>query len=163
VEALAGAYLVTRFASGRRAFARAQDVIKFFVLAALLSPMVSATIGVGSLVLAGFAPWSKAESIWLTWWLGDAAGDALMAPVLILGGERREGHGTAPGFTGGALLAVPLLLGGQLVSGAFLPKVTPAYPIDFLAVPPLVWAAFRFGQRETATASFLLAGMALWG
>ena len=30
------------------------------------------------------------------------------------------------------------------------------YPIEFLAFPVLVWAACRFGPRETATATFLL-------
>src|SRR5882724_12018957 len=56
LEAVVGAYLVTRFASGLRAFERGQDVIKFFVLTGLVSTTVSATIGVGSLVLGGFAP-----------------------------------------------------------------------------------------------------------
>src|SRR5262252_3769432 len=69
LEAVLGAYLVTRFASGLRAFAQAQDVISFFVLAALVSTTVSATIGTGTLVFAGFAPWAKAGAIWLTWWL----------------------------------------------------------------------------------------------
>ena len=163
LEAVVGAYLVTRFASGRRAFARAQDVIKFFVLAALLSTAVSATIGVGTLVLAGFAPWSKAGAIWLTWWLGDAAGDVITAPLLILWAEKQDRHWGPTRLLEAGLLVVALLMAGQLVFGAVLPKANPAYPIDFLAVPPLVWAAFRFGRRETATASFLLAGMALWG
>jgi len=86
-----------------------------------------------------------------------------MTPVLILWSEKKERHWSAPRLIEAGLLMVSLLLVGQLVFGAVLPKVSPAYPIDFLAVPPLVWAAFRFGQRETATASFLLAGMALWG
>jgi len=35
--------------------------------------------------------------------------------------------------------------------------------LAFLWIPILIWAAFRFGQRETATAIFLLAGIAIWG
>src|SRR5499425_1724927 len=164
LEALVGAYLVTRFASGRRAFARAQDVITFFVLAALVSTLVSATIGVGTLVLAGFAPWAKAGTIWRTWWLGDAAGLVIIAPVLILWAEKKQPRRWNPSrlFEAGLLL-LAVLIAGQLVFGAVLPKANPTYPIDFLAVPPLVWAAFRFGQRETATASFILAGMGIWG
>ena len=34
------------------------------------------------------------------------------------------------------------------------------YPLDFLVVPVLLWAAFRFGARETATASALIVAMA---
>ena len=46
VTGLLGAYLVTRFANGARAFDRAQDVFKFAGLAALLSTTASATAGI---------------------------------------------------------------------------------------------------------------------
>ncbi len=163
LEAVAGVYLVTRFASGRHAFARGQDVIKFFVLAALVSTTVSATIGVGSLVLGGFAPWSNALSIWLTWWLGDAAGVALLAPLLVLWAESPRPRWGAARLIEGGLLLFSLVGVGQLVFGSVLLHGPRGYPIDFIAVPPLVWAAFRFGQRDTATAAFVLASMALWG
>src|SRR5207237_6126454 len=74
LEALVGAWLVNRFAGGRRVFDRAVDVFKFDGLAAVLATMVSATIGVTTLAVAGYASWSDYRSIWLTWWLGDAVG-----------------------------------------------------------------------------------------
>jgi len=163
LEAVVGTYLVTRFAAGRRAFARGQDAIRFFVLAGLVSTTVSATIGVGSLVLGGFAAWGNALSIWLTWWLGDAAGDALVAPLLILWAERPRLRWGARRLIEGGLLLLSLVAVGQLVFGSVLLWGPRDYPIDFIAVPPLVWAAFRFGPRDTATASFVLASMALWG
>ncbi|HZE37132.1 MAG TPA: MASE1 domain-containing protein, partial [Candidatus Eisenbacteria bacterium] len=163
LEAVAGTYLVTRFASGRHAFARGQDVIKFFVLAALVSTTVSATIGVGSLVVGGFAPSSNALPIWRTWWLGDAAGDALFAPLLILWAKSPRPRWGAARLIEAGLLLFSLVGVGQLVFGSVLLSGPRDYPIDFIAVPPLVWAAFRFGQRDTATASFVLASMALWG
>lgn len=52
---LLGAWLVQRFAHGLRAFESPQDVFKFAILAGLLSPIVSATIGVTSLTWGGFA------------------------------------------------------------------------------------------------------------
>ncbi len=51
LEALTGAYLVNRYANGRRAFERARDIFRFIVLAGLVSTTISATIGVASLVL----------------------------------------------------------------------------------------------------------------
>src|SRR5207245_2963014 len=36
-------------------------------------------------------------------------------------------------------------------------------PLTFLCCPPLVWAAFRFGQRETAAAIAIMSGLAIWG
>jgi len=35
--------------------------------------------------------------------------------------------------------------------------------MTFLCMPFLIWAAFRFGQRGTATASVLLSALAVWG
>src|SRR5215472_11390265 len=84
LEAVLGAFLVSRFVSGRHPFVNGPEVIKFLFLAAMVSTTVSATFGIASLAVTGFAPWNDAGSIWLTWWLGDAAGDILVAPFLIL-------------------------------------------------------------------------------
>jgi PAS domain S-box-containing protein len=51
----------------------------------------------------------------------------------------------------------------QAVFGGWLPFKVKNYPLDYLCVPLLVWAAFRFGQRETATAALVLAVFAIWG
>src|SRR5882757_1748514 len=84
LEGVVGCYLVTRFAAGRKAFERAQDVFKFAFLAGVVSPAVCATIGVSTLALAGFAGWTIYGSIWSTWWLGDAVGAVVVTPLLIL-------------------------------------------------------------------------------
>jgi integral membrane sensor domain MASE1 len=163
LEALAGMYLVTRFASGRDAFSRGQDVIKFFFLAALVSTTVSATIGVAILTLGGFARWSDAGSIWLTWWLGDAAGDLLVAPLLILWSKKSRVRWSSAKLLEAGLLLLSLMVIGLVVFGGLFLGGRRGYPIAFIALPTLVWAAFRFAQRETATTSLLLATMALWG
>jgi PAS domain S-box-containing protein len=36
-------------------------------------------------------------------------------------------------------------------------------PLTFLCLPPMIWAAFRFGQRETAAAIAVLSTLAIWG
>src|SRR5207248_867369 len=37
------------------------------------------------------------------------------------------------------------------------------YPIAFICGPIVIWTAFRFTQRETATAIFILSAIAIWG
>ena len=163
LEALAGAYLVTRYAGGRQAFARARDVFKFTLLAALGSTMVSATIGVTSLVASGLAARGDFGSIWLTWWLGDAAGDVVVAPVLLLWSSNSRAvlkHMRAAEAT---LLSAALVLVGGLVFGGLIPSQTKDYPLEFLCLPLLVWAAFRFGRRAAATASLAMSTIAIWG
>src|SRR5580692_9947594 len=84
LEGLAGCYLVNRFARGKDAFVRAQDIFKFALFAGMIATAVSATIGVATLAVAGFANWTAFGSIWCTWWLGDAVGAVTVTPLLLL-------------------------------------------------------------------------------
>src|SRR6266566_4704420 len=84
IEGLLAAYLVNRFARGGRVFDRVRDIIRFTLLAALVSTTVAASIGVTSLALGGLVSTEDAPRVWLTWWLGDAVGDIVVAPALIL-------------------------------------------------------------------------------
>jgi len=60
-------------------------------------------------------------------------------------------------------MLVTLVLVGLAVFGGVLPITIETYPLAFLCIPILVWTAFRFGPRETATAMLLLSGIAIWG
>ena len=52
------------------------------------------------------------------------------------------------------LLIGALLLTAGVVFGGLLPFWGPQYPNAFLCIPVLLWSAFRFGPRETATVVF---------
>lgn len=159
LEGLLGAYLVNRFARGIEAFQRPKDVFRFAALAGILSTTVSATCGLASLSLGGLAAWDGA--IWLTWWLGDAVGALVVAPVLILWGIDRRLRWRGARLLELLLLLLPLGLSGLIVfTHAFHSK---DYPLQFLSVPMLLWAAFRFGQREAATSVLVLSVIAIWG
>ena len=162
LEGVVAAYLMQRFSAGLRSFERPQDVLKF-ALAGAISPAVGATIGVTSLSLGGFSDWDEYGSVWSTWWLGDMAGILTVAPLLILLGSRGLPRWSRRQAFEASLLAVLLVLTEAAVFGDLLPASARRYALDFMAVPPLVWAAFRFGQRETAAAAFALSAIALWG
>lgn len=163
LEALTGAYLVNRFACGLRVFERPQDIFKFILVAALGSTAVSATIGVTSLALGGYASWSEYGQLWLTWWLGDAAGDLVFAPLMALWILDPHLDWNRARFAEAGLLVVTLLMTAGLVFGNALPANLQRYTTDFLVIPGLVWVVFRFGTRETATATFLVSAIALAG
>ncbi len=163
LEGLAGAYLVTRFARGSKAFERAPDTLRFALLAGMLSPTVSATLGVTSLALGGSAAWSSFGSIWFTWWLGDAVGAVLVAPLIILWTVWPHVRWKPFQYLEAMALLLSLVFMGKVVfSGDFLPGAR-NYPMEYLCVPFILWAAFRFTQRESATVSVVLSGIAIWG
>ena len=161
LEAVAGAGLVTRFAHGRRCFERVGDIFRFAALAGLCPTAVSATIGVTSLGLAGFAPWSDYGSIWLTWWLGDATGILVIGAPLILWAADHSLAELRRRYVEAGLLLAAVAGTGVIVYFGFLPFPETGFPMRFLSIPTLLWAALRFGRREAATLPLLLAATAV--
>ena len=159
LEALLGAWLVNRFAHGIHAFERAKNVFLFILLAAVLSTAVSATCGVTTLSLAGFAPWHEYPSTWLTWWLGDLVGDLIFAPLLVIWVTQ----GLSPlehdhqRWEALSLAAVTVVLSWLI----FLSDIPSG--LEYLALPPVLWAALRFGGRGAVSSAFVTSAIALLG
>ena len=163
LEALCGAWLVNRFAGGARVFGRPQDVFKF-ALAALVSTTVSPTFGISSLAVGGFAQWSSYWPIWLTWWLGDASGVLVIAPLLLLWGvPATQRTWNRKQVLEVSVLLLLLVVLAETVFGGWLPISARNYPISFICGPIVIWTAFRFTPRETATGIFILSAIAVWG
>ncbi len=163
LEGVVGCYLVTRFARGRHAFERTLDIFKFAFLAGMVSTTVSATVGVTTLSLGGFALWARYGSIWSTWWLGDAVGAVVVTPLVLLWRENPRLNWTRRQIVELAFLFSGLFFTGWIVFGGLFHSALKNYPLEYLCVPFLVWAAFRFGGREAASAIFMLSGIAIWG
>jgi len=160
-EGLLGAFLVNRFARGGRVFDRVRDILRFTVLAALVSTTMSASIGITSLAMGGLLSWDDAPRVWLTWWLGDAVGDIVIAPALILW------IGVKPGFNWSrrqAIEAIALAAVALLVSLAVFGVVFPSrhYPLTVLLWPVMIWVAFRFGPREAASTILIVSFIAIY-
>jgi signal transduction histidine kinase len=163
LEAICGAWLVNRFAGGTQVFDRPQNVFKF-ALAALISTPLAPTFGVSSLAIAGFAPWSNYWPIWLTWWLGDVSGNLVIAPLLVLWSvpatQRKWNRKQAVEVS---VLLLLLVFLAETVFGGWFPISARNYPISFICGPIVIWTAFRFTPRETATGIFVLSAIAIWG
>jgi signal transduction histidine kinase/CheY-like chemotaxis protein len=162
LEAMAGAWLMNRFAGGKHVFDRPQGVFKF-ALAAAISAILSPLFGVTSLALYGFADWTKYGAIWVTWWLGDVTGDLIFTPLVLLWGLRwKLAWKKEEALEVGVLLLLLTLLSAIVFSG-WLEISAKNYPIAFICGPIVIWTAFRFTQRETATGIFILSVIAVWG
>jgi len=161
LEAVGGAYLLRRIAGSNGLFDRAPDVFKF-VAAALVACVVSASIGATTVSVAGLASPARYPTVWFTWWLGDVVGVLVVTPLLLAWCYRPPRSWRPRQALEAAVLFGGLVLASQLGFGGWpLPKDA-HYPLGFLPIPFLVWAAFRFGPREAATAAAVTAGIAVW-
>src|SRR6266581_5422988 len=154
LEAVSGAWLVNRFAGGTNVFDRPQGVFKF-ALAAAISGVVSPVFGVTSLALDGFADWTNYGAIWVTWWLGDVTGDLIFTPLVLLWGIRWKLAWKKEEAVEVGVLLLLLALLSAVVFGGWVDISAKNYPIAFICGPIVIWTAFRFTQRETATGIFI--------
>src|SRR6266581_3670689 len=162
LEAVCGAWLVNRLAGGTTVFDRPQRVFKFG-LAAVVSTIIGPAFGVTSLALAGFADWANYGPIWLTWWLGDTTGDLLIAPSVILWSVTSKRRWNRREAAEVGILLLMLFILSEVVFGGWLPISARNYPIAFIYGPIVIWTAFRFTQRETATGIFIVSTIAILG
>lgn len=159
LEGLAGAWLVDRFARGSACFERSRDVLRFAFFAAFLATALSATIGVTCLALGGQAEWKDFGAIWITWWLGDAAGALVVTPPIVLWSRHRD-LDLAPRKLAETVATFIAVLAVGVACFA-VPQVS-RYPLAYLCLPPLAWLALRCGARESSTAIAVLAVIAVF-
>jgi diguanylate cyclase (GGDEF)-like protein/PAS domain S-box-containing protein len=163
LEGATGCYLVSRFAGGLKAFQRAQDVFKFAFFAGLVSTTVSATVGVTTLALGGFASWASFGAIWWTWWLGDAVGAIIVAPFLVLWYRAPQMKYSKGQVVEAAAFCLILFFVGEAVFGGVFDFQSRHFQLEYLCIPIVTWGAFRLGRRLTMSAILLLSVIAIWG
>jgi PAS domain S-box-containing protein len=161
LSALIGGWLLRRMGF-HNGLERMRDVLGLVGFGAVISPLISTLVGVAALHLAWGVPAERVVRSALSWWLGDAMGVLLVAPVLLtccalpFRPLRRERLLEA------AALGLCLLVVGALTLSSWSANPTVHPPLAFTLLPFLVWGALRFGPRGAAASTFLAVGIAFW-
>jgi len=161
LEALAGAALVRALIGVPGPFRRGEDVIKFVAIAAL-SAAIAATVAAVPLAVVHSLQSPELLWNWWTWWQGDTVGMIVVTPLILAWAVRANPAWTRWKAVEGAVLVC--LLSGVMYSifGAGMAPYIPSLPLTFAILPFVIWAAFRFRQREVATVNALVCAMAVW-
>lgn len=162
-ECVLAAWFINRYARGCRFYERPWDVFKFALLAGLVSPLLSPPLGVAQPILDNYIFWAGPSASWLSCWLGEAASVVVLTPLLVLWHENHSLRVSRARLIEFALLITLLLAACAAIFGNAIPPPMRKYLMPNFCLPFLLWAALRFGPRETATATFLLGLAALWG
>jgi signal transduction histidine kinase len=162
LEAVLGAWALSRVAGFHPSLTRLKDVIALVALPAIVTTAVSATVGATSLELGGVIEPGRFRDVWQAWWVGDMLGDLLVAPLLLTwGAPRTEKALVRPGEAlalAGTILGVCSFVFGPWQSA----RLEWLRRANFL-IPILMWAAIRFGPRGATASAFACSAMALWG
>ena len=138
--AAAGAFLVRRLCKDEHPLQSGRNVLILVAVGALGCCMISPTFGVLSLSLAGNIPWERFGYSWITWWVGDAAGTLVAAPLILAWQQRHPFRRNAWRILEAAVL------GGMTLLVCFFVFFRNT-PFEYGLLPLLLWAAFRFGMR----------------
>ena len=162
LEAVVGAMLLTRFGF-QRMFDRPSDVALLALLGAGVSTMVSATVGVSSLLGGGVIAPDTALEGWMNWWMGDALSDLVFAPLLLVFVQRDNSLAlTRARILEASLLGLLLLLGCLMIFFQWLPFGEEYQPRAFTLFPLAIWAAVRFQLRGAVLATAVVFVVAIW-
>jgi len=157
VEQVAAALLIRRLSPSGNPFDRPRDAI-WFVVSAVACCAFGAESAVLTLRAADLLPTGSIGPTLLTWWVADLAGMIILAPPIFLVGvtlDRPLRGARLIEFA--VIVALTFGMGEILFAGWSSPQFAVARPF----IPLLLWAAFRFGQRETSTLAALLTGQAI--
>lgn len=152
---VATAWLQPRIRGGL--FEHSRNVLSFVILGGFLSPLISALIGVSSLVLSGRAGWMQFGDIWWTWWTSNMVGVVVFTP-LVLTWRRfplRRDRLSAQRITEFSLLVL-LLVGISLIA------FWQSYSLEYFLLPLIVWSAFRFRQHGTTLLVVVIGAIAIF-
>jgi PAS domain S-box-containing protein len=161
LEALTAAWLL-RVLRVDVALPRVRDVLLLIVAGSVLSTTVSATIGVASLCVGGIQPWEASARLWGVWWVGDAGGDLIVAPLLLVWASMPQLRWPRWRILEAlALLAGVVGMSLAVFVGAF-GFWREGYPLHYTIFPFVIAGALRFGHRGATTATFVASALAIW-
>ena len=161
LEALVVLYLLNRSKRWNGRLDSAVNVFWFAFSAAVLGPLVSATIGTLSLCISGSGNWNDFSAIWFTWWMGDGFGALIFGPLILAwANQPRMPQGDAKEI---ALLLGLLLAISLIIFGGWFPGPVKTYPLAYLCLPVLLWSALKFDQKIVTFGILLMTGIAIWG
>ena len=153
LEALIGASLLRLVPGFRPSLDRAIDVVAVAVFAAGFSTAVCASIGTASLTFGDVITPDAWWDTWRVWWVGDALGALVVAPVLLVWARRRFQVSLKRWLIGLALVAG--------MTGVTLFAFSGPIERPYLVFPLLIFAALVLRQPGATVAVLAVSGTAV--
>ncbi|MGL5509534.1 MAG: MASE1 domain-containing protein [Microcoleaceae cyanobacterium] len=160
-----------------KTFDRPNHVFKFMLMTCIVGPIFSATFGLIAMMIIGKVSLANYHNIWLTWWVSNFAGILVFTPALIKWLELWQGvyesdnQGSVDNDQDLLWQTKPLqylfnhkkkfieliilFLLIILISRISINN----YHLEYMFIPCLVWAVFRFGSFITNNLTIFIASI----
>jgi PAS domain S-box-containing protein len=133
---------------------RVRDAL-LLIGAAVVAPVISATVGALTLHLLAGAPAMDLPTLWINWLTGDGIAIMLVTPLLLAWLQ-----GSRPELSRSRMFEMALLGLSLLGACAVLKVVSQGY--EYAVFPLVSWAAIRFGHRGAGVARVIVACAIVW-
>ena len=167
LAALAGAWLINRRSYGSNTFFTPLGIGRFVLIAFVPTAMMSSASAMLGQLSTSDLNFSSLIIPSVSWWLADAAGTILIAPVIVLWAmPPRQAVAKWDLLETTAILVAATVIGAitfiPVTIGAFNELLSQQRQFSFLILLPLIWAGLRANQRAAATAALIFCGLAAW-
>ncbi|HEX5084704.1 MAG TPA: MASE1 domain-containing protein [Blastocatellia bacterium] len=160
LKAIISAALLRRLNHGSLQLKGMQELAKFFAVAVLGVPILSAFAGAATRFAIGDDFWSA----WQRWFLGNALANLLLTPMILYwikgGFSALRSAGVKRWIEGSLLLMGLILVGLRAFNDAGSQGHSPV--LIYLPFPLLLYTAVRFGPRGISSALSLITVFAIW-
>jgi PAS domain S-box-containing protein len=173
LAAFAGTWLISRWSNGHQTFGTPSGIAKFAIISFAPTTMISSAIVLAGFILADKLSLSDSVVTWLIWWLADAAGTLVIAPVVVLWAiiplrssskwNLSESIAVSALVSIIGIVAYSPLIGSDIISNDLNVLLPYRNLLGFLVLLPMMWAGLRGNRCDVATAALIFFGMAVWG
>ena len=141
-----------------------RDAVRFILVAAVLVPFGTAFWGAAFTVSNGFGTYYWIE--WRNLGISNAVTAVVLVPALLLGAHNLFVR--RPKVPPRRVLEAVFVVACTVAIGIFVFDKTPtgpgtSPPLLYLIIPPLIWAALRFGLGGISVSMLIITFQAIWG
>lgn len=161
LEAMLASYIIRRYASPYP-FLQFQQVM-VFGLVTIGACVISATVGISTLIVFDIVASAEASKLWLTWWTGDCVGALVLTPLLLTWIRPNPKDESYRWLYVLIALAVIFSLCSYLLLTSDVIQSIYSYPIIVTALTFTTFIGCRFHQHATTALVTLVTVISTYG
>jgi signal transduction histidine kinase/CheY-like chemotaxis protein len=154
IWSLLSVWVMRQFTKTNYPFERVNHVLVFILGSLLLTALPQAIVGGFFVIGLKSAPPAQFWHIVANWWTGDAIGILVFTPLLLAWGRSLQSTPIKSWYSGEfftVIISLIIIIDLVLIN---------SYPMEYLLLPPLLWSAFRFGQKITTFLVMIVSSLA---
>ncbi len=163
VEPILAVYLLEKTVNLDTLFEQVKNIFTYLGFAVFVAPIISATVGAFGFCAGGAQPWSEFNSMWLTWWLGNATGNLVLAPFILVWKKRPEIQISRLEIIETVALFTLLIVVGWSIFEIHYFSASVTLPLTYLPMPIVLWIAIRRSLHGATAANVIIAVIAILG